>query len=135
MSKTILIVDDEDNLRRLIKDFLNKKGYETLEAENGEKALEIFKNRKDISLIILDVMMPELDGWDALEYIKKHFDVKVVMLTALTDEYDEVKGFRRGADDYVAKPFKRTVLIERVKRLLEVRAVEKSRRRLFPTQD
>lgn len=125
---SVLVVDDDIKLNEMITEIFSIEGYEVVNAFNGEEAIDVLGSDKKnkIELVILDVMMPELDGWDALEYIKRHFDVKVVMLTALTDEYDEVKGFRRGADDYIAKPFKRSVLIERVKRLLEVRAVQQS---------
>lgn len=125
---SILVVDDDIKLNDMITEIFTIEGFEVINAFNGEEAIDILaKDKKqNIELVILDVMMPELDGWDALEYIKKHFDVKVVMLTALSEEYDEVKGLRRGADDYVSKPFKRSVLIERVKRLLEIRAVQQS---------
>lgn len=123
---SILIVDDDLKLNDMLVEIFNMEGYETLSAYNGEDAIEIISDNSDIELVILDVMMPELDGWDTLSYIKKHFEVKVLMLTALTDEFDEVKGLRSGADDYVAKPFKRMVLVERVKRLLEAGENEKS---------
>lgn len=123
---SILIVDDDIKLNDMIAEIFNIEGMETVNAYNGEEAIEILSSDKQIELVILDVMMPELDGWDTLEYIKKHFDVKVVMLTALAGEYDEVKGLRQGADDYISKPFKRNVLVERVKRLLDIRSVQQS---------
>lgn len=122
---SILIVDDDLNLNEMIKEILSVEGFITASAYNGEEAIRLLFQNKDIELVILDVMMPEFDGWDTLDYIKKHFDVKVLMLTALGDEYDEVKGLRLGADDYIAKPFKRMVLIERIKRLLNMSSAKK----------
>lgn len=123
---SILIVDDDIKLNDMLAEIFSLEGFETVSAFNGEEAIDILSSKKDIELVLLDVMMPELDGWDALEYIKRHYEVKVVMLTALSEEFDEVKGLRSGADDYIAKPFRRNVLIERVKKLLDIRAVQQS---------
>ena len=114
----ILIVDDDRRINELLEDIFTMEGYDVLKAFDGEEAIEILDNIDDIDLILLDVMMPKIDGWDLLAYVKSHFDVKVLMLTALGEEDDEVRGIRSGADDFVAKPFKRAVLLERVKRLL-----------------
>lgn len=114
----ILVVDDDRRINDLLEDILTMEGYEVLKAFDGEEAIEILDNVEDIDLILLDIMMPKIDGWDMLAYVKSRFDVKVLMLTALGDEEDEVKGIRSGADDFVAKPFKRGVLLERIKRLL-----------------
>ena len=103
---TILIVDDESRMRKLIKDFLTQKGYHILEAENGEKALEIYeKQRKQINLILLDVMMPKLDGWSVLRQIRQTSKVPIIMLTARGEEQDELFGFELGVDEYISKPF------------------------------
>lgn len=123
---SILIVDDDIKLNDMLSEIFAIEGIETISAFNGEEAIDVLGSNKDIELVILDVMMPELDGWDVLDYIKRHYDVKVVMLTALSEEFDEVKALRMGADDYIAKPFKRTVLIERIKRLLEIRSSQQA---------
>ena len=102
---TILIVDDESRIRKLLKDFLIKEGYKTLEAEDGEKALKIFDENKKISLILLDVMMPKLDGWSVLRQIRQTSKVPVIMLTARGEEQDELFGFELGVDEYITKPF------------------------------
>ena len=117
MSK-ILVVDDDRRINELLEDIFTMEGYEVVRAFDGEEAIEILDNIDDIDLVVLDVMMPKIDGWDLLAYIKNRFDIKVLMLTALSEEEDEVKGIRSGADDYVLKPFKRGVLVERVKKLL-----------------
>ncbi len=114
----ILIVDDDKRINELLEDIFTMEGFDVLKAFDGEEAIEIMDNIDDIDLIILDVMMPKIDGWDMLAYVKNRFDVKVLMLTALGEEEDEVRGIRSGADDFVSKPFKRAVLLERVKRLL-----------------
>ena len=114
----ILIVDDDKRINELLEDIFTMEGFDVLKAFDGEEAIEIMDNIDDIDLIILDVMMPKIDGWDMLAYVKSRFDVKVLMLTALGEEEDEVRGIRSGADDFVSKPFKRAVLLERVKRLL-----------------
>lgn len=113
----ILVVDDDKRINELMVDIFTMEGFNVLSAFDGSQAIEILNNVKDIQVVILDVMMPKVDGWTTLAYIKSHFDVKVIMLTALDDEEDEARGIRSGADDYVAKPFKRAVLLERVKRL------------------
>ena len=113
----ILIVDDEQRMRKLIKDFLKAKGYSILEAEDGEKALEIFEeNRNRITLILLDVMMPKLDGWSVLRQIRQTSKVPIIMLTARGEEQDELFGFELGVDEYIAKPFSPKILVARVDR-------------------
>ena len=114
----ILVVDDDRRINDLLEDILTMEGYNVIKAFDGEEAIEVLDNINDIDLVLLDVMMPKIDGWDLLAYIKSRFDVKVLMLTALSDEEDEIKGIRSGADDFVVKPFKRGVLLERMKRLL-----------------
>lgn len=116
---TVLVVDDESRMRKLIKDFLTQKEYNILEAENGEKALEVFEANKDsISIILLDVMMPKLDGWSVLRQIRQSSNVPVVMLTARGEEQDELFGFELGVDEYIAKPFSPKILIARVEAIL-----------------
>lgn len=115
----ILIVDDEQRMRKLIKDFLVAKGYSILEAEDGEKALEVFENNKNkISLILLDVMMPKLDGWSVLRQIRQESKVPIIMLTARGEEQDELFGFELGVDEYISKPFSPKVLVARVEAIL-----------------
>ena len=117
--KTILIVDDESRIRKLVKDFLIKEGYSVLEAEDGEKALEIFEqNEEKIDLILLDVMMPKLDGWSVLRQIRQKSKVPVIMLTARAEEQDELFGFELGVDEYVTKPFSPKLLMARIKAIL-----------------
>ncbi len=119
-SATILIVDDESRMRKLIKDFLTKKDYKILEAENGEEALEIFeKNENQINLVLLDVMMPKLDGWSVLRRIRDKSNVPVIMLTARGEEQDELFGFELGVDEYITKPFSPKILVARVEALLK----------------
>ncbi|MEE1322026.1 MAG: response regulator transcription factor [Acutalibacteraceae bacterium] len=118
MNSRILIVDDDKRINDLLVDIFTVEGYETVSAYDGEEAIKILESNKDIPLMLLDVMLPEFDGWQVLDYVKQHFDVKVIMLTALSDEYNEAKGLKNGADDYVIKPFKRAALIERVKKLI-----------------
>lgn len=125
---SILIVDDDMRINELLNDIFVMEGYETLCAFDGEQALKIIEKNKNIDLIVLDVMMPEFDGWEVLSFVKDNTDCKVLMLTALSDENSEVKAIRSGADDYVAKPFKRAVLLERAKRLIAERNKERSRR-------
>ncbi len=116
----ILIVDDEARMRKLIKDFLTAKGYSTLEAEDGEKALEIFEaNQNKISLILLDVMMPKLDGWSVLRQIRQTSKVPIIMLTARGEEQDELFGFELGVDEYISKPFSPKILVARVEAILK----------------
>lgn len=114
----ILVVDDDIRINELLEDIFTMEGFEVLRAFDGDEAIEILDNVDDIDLVVLDVMMPKIDGWDMLAYIKSRFDIKVLMLTALSEEDDEVRGIRSGADDFIIKPFKRAVLVERVKRLL-----------------
>lgn len=114
----ILVVDDDRRINELMVDIFTMEGFDVLFAFDGEEAIEILDKVEDIDVIILDIMMPKIDGWDCLAYIKTHFDVKVIMLTALGDEEYEVRGIRSGADDYISKPFKRAILLERVKRLM-----------------
>ena len=115
----ILVVDDEERMRKLIKDFLKTKDYEVLEAEDGEKALEVFsENENKIKLILLDVMMPKLDGWSVLRQIRQTSKVPIVMLTARAEEQDELFGFELGVDEYITKPFSPKLLVARIKALL-----------------
>ena len=110
----ILVVDDESRMRKLVKDFLVKKDFLVLEAENGEQALDIFFEDKDIALIILDVMMPKVDGWEVCKEIRKNSRVPIIMLTAKSDERDELLGFKLGVDEYISKPFSPKILTARV---------------------
>ena len=110
----ILVVDDESRMRKLIKDFLVKNGYDVLEAEDGEKAVDVFLAVKDIALIILDVMMPKMDGWEVCREIRKNSKVPIIMLTAKSSEADELKGFELGVDEYISKPFSPKILLARV---------------------
>ena len=120
MEKTkILIVDDESRMRKLIRDFLEREGYQILEAADGVEAMERFYSEKDISLIILDVMMPRMDGWQVLREVREHSKVPIMMLTARTEEQNELKGFELGVDEYVAKPFSPKILVARVGALLK----------------
>ena len=114
----ILVVDDESRMRKLIKDFLVKSGYEVLEAENGEKAVDLFWEVKDIALIILDIMMPKMDGWQVCREIRKDSKVPIIMLTAKSSEADELKGFELGVDEYISKPFSPKILVARVEAVL-----------------
>ncbi len=114
----ILLVDDEARMRKLVKDFLVKKGYVILEAGDGEEALEVFYKNNDISLILLDVMMPKLDGFSVLREIRKVSKVPVIILTAKGEEEDELKGFELGVDEYISKPFSPKILSARVDALL-----------------
>ena len=116
----ILIVDDEARMRKLIKDFLTAKGYSTLEAEDGEKALEVFEaNQNKISLILLYVIMPKLDGWSVLRQIRQTSKVPIIMLTARGEEQDELFGFELGVDEYISKPFSPKILVARVEAILK----------------
>lgn len=120
----ILVVDDEDRIRKLVRDFLTKNGYGVFEARNGEEALELFYEEKNIALIILDVMMPKLNGYQVLKEIRESSQVPVIMLTAKTEESDELMGFELGVDDYVCKPFSPKTLVARVDALLRRREAE-----------
>ncbi len=120
VNKCILIVDDEQRMRKLIKDFLVAKGYSILEAEDGEKALQVFQSNKNkISLILLDVMMPKLDGWSVLRQIRQESKVPIIMLTARGEEQDELFGFELGVDEYISKPFSPKILVARVEAILK----------------
>lgn len=115
----ILVVDDETRMRKLISDFLINSNFDVVEATNGEDALKVFYSDKDIKLVILDVMMPKLDGYETLKVLRKDSKVPVVMLTAKGEENDQVKGFASGADDYVQKPFSPKILIARINAILK----------------
>ncbi|MBR3307030.1 MAG: response regulator transcription factor [Lachnospiraceae bacterium] len=114
----ILVVDDESRMRKLVRDFLTKSGYSVLEAEDGSAALETFFSDKDIKLVILDVMMPKLDGWEVCKELRKNSDVPIIMLTARSDERDELLGFQLGVDEYISKPFSPMILVARVEAVL-----------------
>ena len=117
---TVLIVDDESRMRKLIKDFLMQKNYKILEAGDGEEALRIFQeNEEKISVILLDVMMPKLDGWSVLRQIRQTSKVPIIMLTARGEEQDELFGFELGVDEYISKPFRPKILVARVEALLK----------------
>ena len=114
----ILVVDDESRMRKLIRDFLAKSGYEVLEAEDGEKAIDLFLTIKDIALIILDVMMPKMDGWEVCREIRKNSSIPIIMLTAKSSEADELKGFELGVDEYISKPSSPKILVARAEAVL-----------------
>ena len=114
----VLVVDDEERMRKLISDFLKIKDFETVEAGDGEAAIDVFFAEKDIALVILDVMMPKMDGWEVLKTIREHSKVPVIMLTARSEESDELKGFEYGADEYISKPFSPKILVARVEAIL-----------------
>lgn len=114
----ILVVDDESRMRKLVRDFLVKQDYDVIEAADGSEALDRFYEDKDIALIILDVMMPKIDGWEVCREIRESSKVPIIMLTAKGDEKDELKGFDNGADEYISKPFSPKILVARVEALL-----------------
>ncbi len=114
----ILVVDDESRMRKLVKDFLIKSNFEVIEAEDGEKAVDIFFKTKDIALIVLDVMMPKMDGWQVCREIRTYSKVPIIMLTARTDERDELQGFELGVDEYISKPFSPKILVARIEAIL-----------------
>ena len=114
----ILVVDDESRMRKLVHDFLAKKNYEVLEAENGEVAVDLFFEQKDINLIVLDVMMPKMDGWQVCKEIRQYSKVPIIMLTAKSDEQDELRGFELGVDEYISKPFSPKILVARIEAIL-----------------
>ncbi len=114
----ILVVDDESRMRKLVKDFLTKSGYEVLEAGDGEEALDLFFKDKEIALIILDVMMPKMDGWQVCREVRQYSKVPIIMLTAKSDERDELLGFDLGVDEYISKPFSPKILVARVEAIL-----------------
>ena len=114
----ILVVDDEGRMRKLVKDFLTKSNYDVVEAEDGAQALDIFFEQNDIALIILDVMMPKMDGWQVCREIREYSKVPIIMLTAKSDERDELLGFELGVDEYISKPFSPKILVARVEAIL-----------------
>ena len=114
----ILVVDDESRMRKLVRDFLVKQNFDVLEAGDGEEAVDIFFREKDISLIILDVMMPKMDGWQVCREIRAYSKVPIIMLTAKSDERDELQGFDLGVDEYITKPFSPKILVARVEAIL-----------------
>ena len=119
MDKTkILVVDDESRMRKLVKDFLARQGYTVLEAADGMEAMDYFYEDKDIALIILDVMMPKMDGWQVCREIRMHSKVPIIMLTARSEERDELQGFDLGVDEYISKPFSPKILVARVEAIL-----------------
>lgn len=119
MDKTkILVVDDESRMRKLVKDFLVRQGYTVLEAADGMEAMDYFYEDKDIALIILDVMMPKMDGWQVCREIRMHSKAPIIMLTARSEERDELQGFDLGVDEYISKPFSPKILVARVEAIL-----------------
>lgn len=114
----ILVVDDEKRMRILVKDFLTKANFEVIEAENGSEALDIFYEEKNIALIVLDVMMPKIDGWEVCREIRSDSKVPIIMLTARGDERDELLGFQLGVDEYISKPFSPKILVARIEAIL-----------------
>ena len=114
----VLVVDDESRMRKLVKDFLVKKDFEVLEASDGEQAIEVFFADKNIDLVILDVMMPKMDGWEVCKEIRQYSKVPIIMLTAKSDERDELLGFELGVDEYISKPFSPKILVARVEAIL-----------------
>ena len=114
----ILVVDDESRMRKLVRDFLTKSNYEVIEAENGAQAIDLFFEQNDIALIILDVMMPKMDGWQVCKEIREYSKVPIIMLTAKSDERDELQGFELGVDEYISKPFSPKILVARVEAIL-----------------
>lgn len=114
----ILVVDDEARMRKLVKDFLVRKDFDVIEAENGEQAVDIFFKNKNIALILLDVMMPKMDGWQVVRTIREYSRVPIIMLTAKGDERDELQGFQLGVDEYISKPFSPKILVARVEAIL-----------------
>ena len=116
--RKILVVDDESRMRKLVKDFLVKNNYDVLEAEDGSQALDVFFAENDIALVILDVMMPKVDGWQVCREIRAYSKVPIIMLTAKSDERDELQGFELGVDEYISKPFSPKILVARVEAIL-----------------
>lgn len=125
----ILVVDDESRMRKLVRDFLTKKGYEVLEAENGEQAVDVFYENKAIDMLILDVMMPKMDGWEVCREIRKISKVPIIMLTAKAEERDELLGFDLGVDEYISKPFSPKILVARVEAILRRTNQQKEERK------
>ena len=114
----ILVVDDEARMRKLVRDFLVKSNFEVVEAGDGSEALDLFFKQKDIALIILDVMMPKLDGWGVCREVRQYSQVPIIMLTAKAEERDELQGFQLGVDEYISKPFSPKILVARVEAIL-----------------
>ena len=114
----VLMVDDEARMRKLVKDFLAIKGYKVIEAEDGEQAVDIFFKEKDIGLVILDVMMPKMDGWEVCRTLRRYSQVPIIMLTARSEERDELLGFELGVDEYISKPFSPKILVARIEAIL-----------------
>ena len=116
--RKILVVDDESRMRKLVRDFLVKSHYDVLEAEDGEQAVELFFREKGIALVVLDVMMPKMDGWQVCREIREYSQVPIIMLTARGDEQDELQGFQLGVDEYISKPFSPKILVARIEAIL-----------------
>ena len=116
----IIVADDEALIRRLVSDFLTKANFNVIEAENGREAVELFKENPDTALMIVDIMMPEIDGWEVCRIIRKTSGVPIIMLTARSEEFDQLVGFESGADEYVTKPFSPAVLVKRVEALIKL---------------
>ena len=114
----ILVVDDESRMRKLVRDFLEKKGYSVLEAGDGMEAMELFYKEKDIALMILDIMMPRMDGWQVCREVRHSSKLPIIMLTARSEERDELQGFELGVDEYISKPFSPKILVARVEAIL-----------------
>lgn len=114
----ILVVDDEARMRKLVRDFLVRKDFDVVEAEDGEQAVEVFFKERNIALIILDIMMPKMDGWQVVRTIREYSQVPIIMLTAKGEERDELQGFQLGVDEYIAKPFSPKILVARVEAIL-----------------
>ena len=114
----ILIVDDESRMRKLVRDFLVKNNFDVIEAGDGEEAVDVFFHQKDIALIVLDVMMPKMDGWQVCREIRSYSKVPIIMLTAKSDERDELQGFQLGVDEYITKPFSPKILVARIEAIL-----------------
>jgi len=130
--KTILVVDDEQKIRILLKDFLIREGFNVIESHDGRHALEIFKTSgRSIDLVLLDVMLPEYDGWTVCREIRKESDVPIIMLTARSEDFDEIYGFEAGADDYVKKPVKPSTLVARINALFRRMEKGKPEERIF----
>ena len=114
----ILVVDDESRMRKLVRDFLQREGYSVLEAADGAEAMDVFYENKGIALVILDIMMPKMDGWQVCREIRQTSDIPIIMLTARSDERDELQGFELGVDEYISKPFSPKILVARVSAIL-----------------
>jgi DNA-binding response OmpR family regulator len=133
----ILLCDDEQRIRRVLVDFLKRESYEVLEAENGEEAINLFNiHKNELKLVLLDVMMPKIDGWGVCKEIRKQSSIPIIMITAKSEEYDELYGFQVGADEYITKPVKPLILIARMKALLKrVSETNENDRNLFTAKD